>query len=40
MLQIAHQQILPLEWQDERSFENFKRLYEHMKSYFPTATET
>ena len=23
MLQIAHQQILPLEWQDERSFENF-----------------
>ena len=24
----------------ERSFENFKRLYEHMKSYFPTATET
>lgn len=23
----------------ERAFENFKRLYEHMKSYFPTATE-
>lgn len=24
----------------ERSFENFKRLYEHMRSYFPTAIET
>lgn len=24
----------------ERTFENFKRLYEHMRSYFPTATET
>jgi hypothetical protein len=23
MLQITRQQILPLEWQDERSFENF-----------------